>query len=570
VDEKTKRRGRAAGWTLAGILVLGLLLRLWGIRSGLPVPFNLDEYSHFTVTAVEMFGAGLNPHYFQNPPGFTYLLHLIYSIGWLTPPIGSAGTAIHQAFMTDATPFYTIARVTGALMGIGAAWLLYFVGRRLWCTGVGLAAAAFLTFTFLPVHYSHFALNDVPTLLPLCLGLLGVAGVIRRGRPLDYAIAAVGLGLATGTKYTAAALALSIGAAWAIRWRDDRARGKTELKYLLLAGVGSVAVFFIINPYALLDPHTFVFDMRRQQSLSAGVAKLGTDNVTGWTYYAWTLLWGFGVMPLLLALAGMVVGLKRDWRTSLPLILFAAAVFLFMGKQERFYARWMMPIYPVLAIYAGYSAVQFGKWLTNKLRPSNPQASPALAIGAITVIALIGPMIHVVHNDRVLTRTDTRQLAKQWILDNVPADAKLAFDLVGPKPYYRATDGFEGPPAFTIRKLPSGYQIEKYAQRLSPEVLDSLEREGYCYVVSGSTQRGRAIKDPSKAPHAAEYYSALERRGERIATFNPMKPGARLPGFNFDISYNYYPLGYYRPGPRIDIYRLSGGVCAKTGEAAKN
>ena len=49
MSEQTKRRGRAAAWTLAGILVAGLALRLWGIRSGLPVPFNLDEYAHFTI-----------------------------------------------------------------------------------------------------------------------------------------------------------------------------------------------------------------------------------------------------------------------------------------------------------------------------------------------------------------------------------------------------------------------------------------------------------------------------------------------------------------------------------------
>jgi 4-amino-4-deoxy-L-arabinose transferase-like glycosyltransferase len=563
VNDKTKRPGRAALWTLVGILTVGLALRLWGFRSGLPVPFNLDEYAHFTVTAVDMFGGGLNPHYFQNPPAFTYLLHLLYSVAWLTPPVGSAGEAVHAAFLTDASPFYAIARVATALLGIGASWVLYLTGRRLWGTGVALAAAAFLTFTFLPVHYSHFALNDVPTLLPLCLGMFGVAGVIRFGRPLDYALAALGLGLATATKYTAAALALSIFVAWAIRWRDDRQRGREELKYLVLAGIGSVVVFFIVNPYALLDPHTFVYDMRRQQSLSAGVVKLGTDNVSGWAYYAWTLLWGFGVLPLLLALSGMALALKRDWRSALPLIVFAFAVFLFMGRQERFYARWMMPIYPVLALYAAYCAVELGRWLTARFRRGKPGASPTFAVVAVTALALASPLIHIVHNDRVLTRKDTRQLAKAWILKNVPPDAKIAFDLIGPKPYYRATNGFAGPPAFTIRKLPSGYQIEKYAQRLSPEVLDSFEREGYCYVVSGSTQRGRAIKDPAKAPHAAEYYAALERRGEKLVSFDPMKPGAKLPRFNFDISYNYYPLGYHRPGPRIDIYRLSGGVCAK-------
>lgn len=559
MDEKVKRRGRAWVWTLAGILLAGLLLRLWGIRSGLPVAFNLDEYAHFTVSAVKMFGGGHNPNYFQNPPGYTYLLQVLLGIAYLTPPIGSIGAGIHHAFVTDPTTIYTIARLTAALMGVGAAWVLFHAGRRLWGVGTGLAAAAFLSLTFLPVHYSHFALNDVPTLLPLCLGLFGLAGVIERGRALDYGLAGLGLGLATGTKYTAAALSLAIFAAWAIRWRDDRTRGRREFKLLLLAAGVSLVAFVIVNPFAVLDPHKFLYDLRRQQDLSAGVAKLGTDDVSGWVYYAWTLVWGFGLLPLLMAIAGAGLALKRDWRRALPFAIFALVVFVFMGRQMRFYARWMMPIYPVLAIFAGYFAVVAGKWLAGRFS----RARADFATVAVMAVALIGPLIHVIHNDRVLSRTDTRQLAKQWILQNVPSDAKIAFDLVGPPPYYRVGDAAAGSPAFNIRPLPRGTEIEKYAQRLSPEVLDSFEREGYCYVVSASIQRGRVMKDPAKAPGAAAYYAELARRGERIASFSPMRSGEQVPRFNFDISYNYFPLGYVRPGPQIDIYRLREGRCTK-------
>lgn len=561
---RSKRRGSVAAWTLAGILVAGLLLRLWGIRSGLPVAFHLDEYAHFTVSAVKMFGGGHNPNYFQNPPGFTYLLQLILSVAYLTPPIGSTGEAIHRAFATDPTTIYTIARVTTALMGVAAAWVLYFAGRRLWGTGVALAAAAFMCFTFLPIHYSHFALNDVPTLLPLCLGLFGLAGVILNGRALDYGIAGLGLGLATGTKYTAAALSVSIFAAWLIRFFEDRERGKREFLFLLLAAGVSLAAFVVVNPFAVLDPHKFVYDMRRQQDLSAGVAKLGTDDTNGWFYYAWTLRWGFGLMGLLMALGGAVLALARDWRRALPFALFALLVFLFMGNQVRFYARWMMPIYPVLAIFAGYFVVEAGKWIGARVGGDGARSRATYVSVGLLALALIGPLMHSIHNDRVLSRTDTRQLAKQWILENVPSDAKIAFDLVGPPPYYKKGDAAGGDPAFTIKPLPRGTEIEKYAQSLSPEVLDGFERDGYCYVVSASIQKGRVTKDPSKAPGAAAYYAALEERGEKVASFSPMKPGKSVPRFNFDISYNYFPLAYYRPGPQIDIYRLAGGNCSSS------
>lgn len=552
MSEATKRRGSAAAWTLAGILLAGLALRLWGIRSGLPIVYNLDEYAHFTIQAVDMFGDGLNPNYFQNPPAYTYLLHTLYSIWFGVPPIGSTGAAIHRAFETDPTTIYTIARATSALMGIGAAWLMYFAGKRLYGTAAGLATAAFMCFTFLPVHYSHFALNDVPTLLPLALGIFGLAGIINKGRLLDYGIAGVGLGLATATKYTAAALCVAIAIAWLIRFFEDKERGKREFLYLLGAAGISLLAFLVANPYALLDADKFYYDVRRQADYTGNIEKLGTDDTNGWFYYAWTMWWGFGALPLILAVAGAAIALKKDWRRALPLVVFGLIVFLFMGKELRFYARWMMPIYPVLALFAGYGVIEIARWLTPKFARGGEGRSPVYAAVAVLAVALVFPLIHVVHNDQVLTRTDTRALAKDWLLENAPGE-KIAIDLIGPRAYY------EG---LTIRPLPRGKEVELYAQNLSPARIDEFEAQGYCYVVSASIQKGRVTKFPEKFPDAVAYYKGLDERAEKVASFSPMKDGESLPRFNFDISYNYYPLGFYRPGPEIDIYRLSGGKCS--------
>lgn len=552
MSEATKRRGSAAAWTLAGILLVGLALRLWGIRNGLPIVYNLDEYAHFTIQAVDMFGDGLNPNYFQNPPAYTYLLHTLYSIWFGVPPIGSTGVAIHRAFDTDPTTIYTIARAASALMGIGAAWLMYFAGKRLYGTAAGLATAAFMCFTFLPVHYSHFALNDVPTLLPLALGIFGLAGIIDKGRLLDYGIAGLGLGFATATKYTAAALCVAIAVAWLIRFFEDKQRGKREFLYLLGAAGISLVAFLIANPYALLDADKFVYDVRRQSKYTSGIEKLGTDDTNGWSYYTWTMWWGFGAVPLILAVTGAAIALKKDWRRATPLALFGLIVFLFMGKELRFYARWMMPIYPVLALFAGYAAIEIARWLTTRFARDGKERSPTFAAVAVLAVALIIPVIHVVHNDKVLTRTDTRALAKDWLLENAPGQ-KMAIDLVGPPAYYKG---------LKIRPLPRGKEVELYAQKLSPAMIDEFEATGYCYVVSASIQKGRVTKFPEKFPGAVAYYEALDERAEKVASFSPMKPGHALPTFNFDISYNYYPLGFERPGPQVDIYRLSGGKCA--------
>ncbi len=76
--------GRARRWAWSGLTVVllgGLGLRLWGVRQGLPYAYNVDEAEHFVPHAVEMFQKGtLNPHYFANPPAFTYLLHFLFRL----------------------------------------------------------------------------------------------------------------------------------------------------------------------------------------------------------------------------------------------------------------------------------------------------------------------------------------------------------------------------------------------------------------------------------------------------------------------------------------------------------
>src|SRR4051812_25943946 len=197
------------GWRAAvgGLLLVALGLRLWGVKTGLPFVYNADENAHFVPRAIGMFGHSLNPDYFINPPAYTYLLHVVFALRW-------GGQGVQDAYAADAGDVFVLARVAAAVLGTLAVGLLYVAGARLFeDRRVGLIAAALLAVAFLPVFYSHFALNDVPTLAPLCLALVGIAGVLRRGTPADYAIAGAGIGLACATKYTAGIVVVCLLAA---------------------------------------------------------------------------------------------------------------------------------------------------------------------------------------------------------------------------------------------------------------------------------------------------------------------------------------------------------------------
>ncbi len=116
------------------------------------------------------------------------------------------------------------------------------------------------------------------------------------------------------------------------------------------------------------------------------------------------------------------------------------------------------------------------------------------------------------------------------------------------------------------RPLPGGrlryVPVDQYERTLRPSLLNQYVRQGYCWVLTGSLQAGRAFAEPGLARGAIAYYAALARRGRLVYRVSPFAPGARPVPFNFDFSIDYYPSAYRLPGPEISVYRLGGGRCS--------
>ena len=87
------------------------------------------------------------------------------------------------------------------------------------------------------MHYSHFALNDVPTLAPLAAALVGIAGIYRTGRTREYVLAGLALGVAIATKYQAGIVLVTlVAAAFASPVVHARVRNLALALGLLVAG----------------------------------------------------------------------------------------------------------------------------------------------------------------------------------------------------------------------------------------------------------------------------------------------------------------------------------------------
>ena len=560
---------RRWAWPALGAVLLGGLgLRLWGVQEGLPYVYDIDEADHFVPRAVAMFEQhNLNPHYFANPPAFTYVLHFLFAVAY-----GSA-SGVRHAIEQHPTDVYTLARVAAAVLGVAALWLLYAAGARLFSRGVALLATAIEAVAFLPVFYGHLALNDVPTLAPLTLSLLGTAGVLRKGRVRDHLLAGLGLGLACASKYTAGIVLLPLIAAVIARFLDgEPGAGRRALSGIALAGAAALVAFLIANPYAVLDYQAFRAELVHQSTLSAEAqGKLGAPKQGGVVYYLWSLTWGLGWVPALAALGGALTVWRSQVRLGWVLVPAPLLFLAFMGLQGRYFGRWLMPIFPILCLLAAYFALELAAAGARRLQPAigdRRAHGSRIALIVVAVVALcVQGLVYSVHSDLVLSRADTRSLTRAWMVAHIPAGAPIVVEPVAPDAWGRRWNKYASLVSRISASgaLQAGTQvvgIENYVRTLSPSMIGYYERYGYCWVVRGSTQSGRAFADPKAAPLAVAYYHALGRQGEVVYHASPYARGQGPVPFGFDWSFDYYPLAYHRPGPEMTIYRLHGGRCA--------
>ena len=580
-------------WLVAlGLVTLaGLGLRLWGIGWGLPYAYNLDERAHFVPRAVGFFqNSSLDPDYQLNPSG---LMLWIAAALWAFRG-GSSGVV--EAWAADPGAIWITARVASAALSTAAIVLLYAAGARMFDRRTGLLAAALLAFSFLPAHYGKLALNDAPSLAPSALTLFAVAGIARFGRRRDYLLAGAALGLAVGFKYNAAFLALPLLTAATMhavgRPRQHAEAGggppapdsarvpglRAAVAGLLIAAVAAFAAFFAMDPYAVLRPGFFLSEIDHLSDYTAGGLLLGETERSGYRYYVWALLWGFGAVPALLLAVGVVHGgLLHRWQALLlvpaPMIFLAV-----VGSQGRYFARYELPVYPLLALLAASGGVWVADAVLARLRLAG--RTRRVAGGALATAALAQGVVLIVHNNVVLSRPDTRTTSREWMVRNIPIRTPIVVEPMVPREWY--TDGASLRSDFSRagyrwpRLTRTGADKRRLAREnprlagriaraadfanhgftLFPGMLDFYRENGACWVVSGSMQSGRVQNNPGRVPDAVDYYRALERESDLRFSISPFDGPEAKDFFQYDEAFNFVQLRFRLPGPSVRVYRL--------------
>ena len=318
-------------------------------------------------------------------------------------------------------------------------------------------------------------------------------------------------------------------------------------------------------------------DLRDQAQVAADDPKPGQES-GGVSYYLDSLTWGLGWAGALAALAGAALELRRDLVRGLMLIAVPLALFVYLSTQSRYFGRWLLPAYPALAMLAAAALTQL-----SSLVPNPRWRGPVL--GGVAALVLLQPLAADVRSARVLGRDDTRQQARDWLQAHYPPELRASVEPAVPGRWFRSNpdgrppswlsrcpkrDGWTEPgwsylaaggkrvcaqykPGLVARPA-GGVRASAYHSVLDPGVIDDYRLYGYCLVVTVDVVRDRALQTGDRDARA--YYDRLARESRVVKTFSPYDEGADPVPFSFDLSYNYYPPEYHRPGPTVQIHRL--------------
>lgn len=311
-------------------------------------------------------------------------------------------------------------RYVSAVIGALTVLVLILLGSRLYDRSVGLLAGLLLAACVLHIQYSRFLAVDVPLTFFVLLALYALVGVSREGRATQFMLAGMCIGFATATKFSAMPLFVPLGVAALHRYVVER-RFLSVASRCALAVVVAVAAFALAQPYALIDFKTFYHDVFEQSTMvrTAGLYPYTTQymHTPKYVYDVTQLvLWGMAPALGVVAVWASAIRVAVAWRERRAeewvLLAWVIPFFLITGWFEVKFPRYLLPIYPLMILWAA-------EWLVRKYRSGSlfgRIAAPLVVAG--TLAAAVAFM-------SISTRPHTVVTASEWVYRHIPPGSKI-------------------------------------------------------------------------------------------------------------------------------------------------
>jgi dolichyl-phosphate-mannose-protein mannosyltransferase len=425
-DRRSDLGHRPALMILGLATAVGAAFRFYGLGWGAPFfHFHIDE--HFVFMGADLLRrdpheAAMSSKFFMYSPLPMYLLNIVVGVyEWVARPLD-------LTVPRDQVTYMVLGRAISATLGTATIPLAYLVASRVAGRLAGALSAVLLASAVIHLRESHFFTVDVSLTFFAMLAFYYLIRIVERGDRVSMAGAGVALGLAMLSKYTALFLVPLIGLAYLLSPQAPRqlrplgAWVRPAIRTAVSLAIGA-ATFLILDPLVVRYYDKFRSDVREwvTDPLLGAWKPLWVGQFAGvepQTYWLTNLLWwGLGPAFEIVALGGLIwLTVRRD-RVAWMAFAFPVAFWLLAGRTIAPFIRYAVPLAPVLAVAAGALCA-------DGLRHPRWRRATAVATGVLLATTTLWAVAYM----NVYRQPDSRLVASEWLIRNVPENAKILLE----------------------------------------------------------------------------------------------------------------------------------------------
>ncbi|GDX39751.1 hypothetical protein LBMAG21_00430 [Armatimonadota bacterium] len=459
---------------LALVVIFGLFLRVEGIRWSLPdarhplATYHPDELINLEAALkVDIPHLQLDTEFYNYGTLYFYMVSFAHTVarGWgFIPSTPQSVTALMPEAAPERAALFLVGRSVTAIMGTLTIVAVYFLGRRLYGRRAGLLAALLYAVAPLAVVHAHFLTVDVPATFFVTMVLLWAVRLLEKQNWSNYVLAGVWVGLAIATKYNTGLVLIAPLVAH-IKNRIPEACQLHRKAHFTVMLIAMGFAFIIGCPGPLLNWNAFwngtypgsgvyyeLFVHSRE-----GHGDLFTQTgFGGWYHLVVSLNWGLGLPLLLISLTGLGVAIKSRRPAEVVLIAFVALYYLSSCFSAVRFARYMLPLFPVLCLFAG-SFFRF-----------QPEPNYKKRYFLALLLMLAPPLFNTLEYLSAMTSPDPRDQVADTLEKTAPQGASVAF---------AKTPWFYSPPLSPYFGAPSAPTRRKAAENTTRYKLLLTEKE---------------------------------------------------------------------------------------------
>lgn len=424
---------------LLSIIVGGFYVRISGARFGLPDLLHPDE-ARIVLDSMSMGQrASLIPEDINYPLFHKYFLLLSYGLYFLFGVVvGEFQDKVDFAvkFLQDPSRIIFLSRIVTAFIGTLSIFVAYYLGKLIdKSKTTGLLAALFVAVEWQLVFESQYAVHQTLSGFSSLLAFFGMSLMCIKRETRSYIVGGLTIGFAVASHQTTILLFPAI---LFLFIADIFQNGQAKRHIIKNWMIYSIIALFV----GTLGNLNWFFRFERSLNFflqGSGAGKVAFSSAPYFSYNIPSIIyWYFSEILRrdyfigVIVLFSSIMALVRRKKIDVMYLIVSLTYFAFFYQWTY---RWMHLFVGLIPISMIFAAREFSS-LTKRIKIQG------FSLFLISLSLVIPNLTDIYKANRLKMLPETRQMAREWIMENIPDGTKIAIDY----------------PAYSV-SLPSAYPV---------------------------------------------------------------------------------------------------------------